>query len=79
MKHIRFHYKSKYSWFPYLNQPLVGVASYKRSTSENIVYLDADLLIVGEPDQLLLNEEEDFLACTPDKMDGTTELKDATD
>lgn len=44
VKHIRFHYKSKYSWFPYLNKPLSVVAASKHSTSEQIAYLDADLL-----------------------------------
>lgn len=79
VKHIRFHYKSKYSWFPYLNKPLSVVAASKHSTSEQIAYLDADLLIVGEPDKLLLNEGEDFLACTPDQMGGTTGPEDPTE
>jgi hypothetical protein len=51
------------------------MATSKHSTSVKMVYLDAALLIVSQPDQVLLNEGENFLACTPDKMDGTTRKK----
>lgn len=76
VKYIRSHDTSKYTWFPYLNKPLSVVAAAEYSTSEEIVYLDADLLITGEPDLLQLNEGEDFLACTPDQIGGTTGPED---
>lgn len=79
VEHIRYRYNSKYSWFPYLNKPLSVVAAAEHSNAEQIVYLDADLLIVGEPDKLVLNPGEDFLACTTDKMGGTTGAEDSTE
>ncbi|HAA28593.1 MAG TPA: hypothetical protein DCE56_14050 [Cyanobacteria bacterium UBA8553] len=76
VQYIRSHQQSKYSWFPYLNKPLCLTIAEKHSTCEQMIYLDADLLIVGEPDKLILNNEEDFLACTPDQIGGTTGPED---
>ena len=76
VQHIRSHEQSKYTWFPYLNKPLCLAVAEKHSSSEQMVYLDADLLIVDEPEKLILNNGEDFLACTPDKIGGTTGPED---
>ena len=76
VQYIRSHQQSKYSWFPYLNKPLCLTIAEQHSTSEQMIYLDADLLIVGEPEKLILNNGEDFLACTPDQIGGTTGPED---
>ena len=72
VEYIRFQAKSKYSWNKFMNKPFALVAAQERSTSECISWLDSDLLFVGEPDLLNLNQEEDFLACTPDSIGATS-------
>ncbi len=72
VEYLHFQAKSPYPWFKYLNKPNALVAVEERSTSEYIGWLDSDLLFVGEPDQLILNDGEDFVACASDKNIGTT-------
>jgi lipopolysaccharide biosynthesis glycosyltransferase len=76
VEYLRLHENSRYSWNKFLNKPYALVAVDKHTTSECIAWLDSDLLILGAPDQLILNEAEDFLACAPDKNIGTTGQKD---
>jgi len=76
VEYLRFHPKNQYSWFKFLNKPYALVAAEERSTSEAICWLDSDLLIVGEPDKLILNEGEDFLGCASDKEMGTAGPED---
>jgi lipopolysaccharide biosynthesis glycosyltransferase len=76
VQYIRSHEKSNYPWFPYLNKPACLVVAERHTDSEQIAYLDADLLIVGEPNQLILQEQEGFVACTPDQIGGTTGTDD---
>jgi hypothetical protein len=40
--------------------------------TEFIAWLDSDVLVLGEPSQLLLAHDEDFAACAPDRTIGTT-------
>ena len=70
VKYLRCHEKREYSWYPFLNKPCALIAAEKHSTSEHIAWLDSDLLIVVEPNQMSLNEGEDFLACASDKNFG---------
>jgi hypothetical protein len=72
VEYIRFQAKNQYTWMPYLNKPNALIEVEKRSTSELIGWLDSDLLFLGEPDQLILNDGEDFVACAADKNVGTT-------
>ena len=65
-----------YSWNNYMNKPHAILAVNERSKSEAIGWLDSDLLFVNEPDQLNLRADESFLACTPDRIGGTTGLID---
>jgi hypothetical protein len=67
-----------YSWNHFMNKPHAILAIDERSNrSEAIAWLDSDLLFVREPDQLNLSAGESFLACTPDRIGGTTGLTDA--
>ncbi|MDJ0674964.1 MAG: hypothetical protein QNJ36_06225 [Calothrix sp. MO_167.B42] len=77
VQHIRYQAQNKYSWKAFLNKHYALVAAEERSKSECIGWLDSDLLILDEPDQLILKEEEDFLACSPDGCGGTTGSGDA--
>lgn len=79
VEYIRFQAKNPYTWMPYLNKPNALLAVEKRATTEFIGWLDSDLLFLGEPDLLILNQEEDFVACAADKNLGTAGLGDPYD
>jgi hypothetical protein len=68
--------KNKYSWNKFLNKLSALIAVEKVAKTECISWLDSDLLIVGEPDQLTLNEGENFTACGSDKNVATTGTED---
>ncbi|NJP10886.1 MAG: hypothetical protein HC866_16570 [Leptolyngbyaceae cyanobacterium RU_5_1] len=68
VKHLRVSKKLEYDWFPYTNKPRSLVIAEPYITSEFVGYLDADLLILNEPNQFLLNDGEDFAACVTEKL-----------
>jgi hypothetical protein len=76
VKYLYFQKNDKYAWNKFLNKPSALVAVEELAQTECIGWLDSDLLIVDEPDQLTLNQEESFLACASDKNIGTTGLQD---
>ena len=77
VKYICSYPKSRYSWFKFLNKPYALVTAEEHITSDSICWLDSDLLILGEPDKLILNDGEDFLGCASDKEMGTSGPGDA--
>ncbi len=76
VNHIRCNPQTNYSWLAFLNKPLALIAAEEHITSESVCWLDSDLLILGEPEQLILAEGEDFVACAPDRNIGTTGVGD---
>jgi hypothetical protein len=76
VKYIRYRFKSKYSWFKFLNKPLALFAAEEHVVSDSVCWLDSDLLILDEPEQLVLNSGEDFLGCASDKEQGTSGSED---
>ena len=79
VNHIRCHPQSNYSWLNFFNKPLALVAAEEYITSESVCWLDSDVLILGEPEQLILNEAEDFVACASDKNIGSAGVQDPQD
>lgn len=71
VEYLRHHTQNPYRWFKFLNKPLALSLAESYSQSEAICWLDSDLLFLGEPDQLFLQEGEDFLGCASDKEMGT--------
>ena len=67
---------ARYSWNNFMNKPHAILAVDERAQSEAIGWLDSDLLFVNEPDELNLRADESFLACTPDRIGGTTGVTD---
>lgn len=63
---------SQYSWNNFINKPCAVMAVNERAKTEAIGWLDSDILFVGEPDQLGLQADESFLACTSDQIGATT-------
>ncbi|WP_300634085.1 glycosyltransferase [Mastigocoleus sp. MO_188.B34] len=79
VNHIRCNPRTNYSWLGFLNKPLALVAAEERITSESVCWLDSDILILGEPEELILKEGEDFVACASDKNIGSVGLEDPQD
>lgn len=67
---------SKYSWNNFMNKPNAILAVDEQVKTEAVAWLDSDLLIVGEPSELVLQSDESFLACTADQIGATTGLND---
>lgn len=76
VKHIRFQADNPYSWKGFLNKHFALAAAEEYSDSEFIGWLDSDLLIVDEPNCLILEKGEDFAACASDKNIGTVGPED---
>jgi hypothetical protein len=73
VKHIRATASQQYAWFNYFNKPLALVSAEEHIRTESVGFLDSDLLIVKEPEQLELAPGEDLLAFPmPLKEMGTT-------
>jgi hypothetical protein len=72
VRHVRYRYKGGFTWFQFLNKPLALIAGEEVTTTETVCWLDSDILVVGEPEQLILGANEDFAACASDKEMGTT-------
>ncbi|MBW4516565.1 MAG: hypothetical protein KME11_15250 [Timaviella obliquedivisa GSE-PSE-MK23-08B] len=79
VQHLRFQSHNQYIWFNFINKPSALLAAEQHSTTEAICWLDSDLLIVGEPSELILQPGEDFLACASDKNIGTAGADDPFD
>ena len=64
--------RTPFAWYKYLNKPLATMAVEDRATTEQVTWLDADLLFTREPAELELAPGEDFAACASDKNVGST-------
>jgi hypothetical protein len=60
-----------YSWMDFYNKPLAVDAAETEATTELVAFLDADILIVGEPEQMALAGVEDFAASATNKTVGS--------
>jgi len=75
--HLRSHSKSSYTWFNFLNKPLALVTAENCITTSSIAWMDSDLLILSEPEELILSPNEDFLGFPVEfKEMGTSGLGD---
>ncbi len=70
--YLRVPATSKYAWYNFMNKPAALLAAQKAVTVDSMIWLDADILIVGEPWDLLLGLHEDFAACPTEKNVATT-------
>jgi len=52
----------QYGWFNYFNKPVALSCAEKIVTTEQICWLDGDMIWTGEPSELILGENEDFAA-----------------
>jgi hypothetical protein len=56
----------RYSWFKFLNKPLSLLMAQDIVKSPVICWLDSDIIVVAEPTELMLRNDEDIVACPSD-------------
>jgi hypothetical protein len=70
---VKAHHTSVgYRWNHFINKPTAILAVDEICNTEAVAWLDSDLLIVDEPREFHLAAGENFLACTSDRLGGTT-------
>ena len=67
---------NSYAWYPLMNKPLTLLEVARRSDAEQICFIDSDMIVMGEPNLLLLDDQTDFTACAPDKNIGSANEED---
>jgi hypothetical protein len=79
IRYLQFNQPTEYEWFPYLNKPRSLVIAEPHIKTELVGYLDADVIVVGEPNQFILQEGEDFAGCVTDAIGGSKGSDDPLD
>lgn len=79
VKHVRFQPDNPYDWKGFMNKHYSMAAIEEECDTELLGWLDSDLLILGEPEGLLLADDEDIVACASDKNIGSTGPDDPFD
>jgi hypothetical protein len=79
VRYVKFTSGEKFSWNNFMNKPNALCLAEKEVNTEFLAWLDSDILILAEPEQLLLTGEEAFAACAPDKNVGTSGPQDIND
>jgi len=72
VKYIRRNHNNDYSWYPYTNKALAAKVADEEAQTDQIFWLDSDVLVVRPPEELELNENEDFAICSVDKNVGSS-------
>ena len=75
--YVRRRLTRKYSWYSFLNKPLSLNIAEEMINAELVMWLDADVLVTGEPSPLALAPRIDFGACPSDRNLGSTAPSDA--
>jgi hypothetical protein len=70
--HLRVKADSNYAWYNFTNKPAALLAAEAVKKVDQVIWLDADLLVVSEPADVLLKPGEDFTACPTEKNVATT-------
>lgn len=61
-----------HGWYAYINKTRALILAEAEVPTEFVGWLDADLLVTGEPSELLPRAGEDVTACSSDNAGGTT-------
>jgi hypothetical protein len=67
----RINPENRYRWMNFYNKPLAMAAAEEEATTEQLGFLDGDVLVLGEPEEFALAPDEDFTAAAPDKTLGS--------
>jgi hypothetical protein len=70
--YIRQDLGHPYSWYCYMNKALAAMIAEEYASTEQIIWLDSDTLVIAEPELLWLEPDIDFAICSTDKNVGTS-------
>jgi len=76
VEYLNLRPPNRYSWYPLMNKPLTLLEVRKRTDARQIAFIDSDMIVIGEPNLLLLDDDTDFTACAPDKNIGSAGEED---
>ncbi|MGQ9921890.1 MAG: hypothetical protein ACUVRZ_11260 [Desulfobacca sp.] len=79
VRYVRYAAQEEFAWNNFMNKPHALVLAEREAETPCLAWLDSDILILSEPDQLALRPDEAFAACAPDKNVGTAGPGDAND
>jgi hypothetical protein len=77
--YVRSHPRNRYAWLPYLNKYFCLKSAEERAGDGNVAWVDSDMIVMREPDELELADDEDIASCPRDKNIGTTGPADEFD
>ena len=66
VRHVQVRPKTRYVWHHYMNKAQAVMAVEEMVDTESILWIDSDIIVLREPNQLELPEATDFLASAPD-------------
>ena len=64
--------RSRWDWYPYMNKGLAAQLAEDYVHTEQVLWLDSDVILVSEPTSLVLGPGEDFACCAVDKNAGSS-------
>jgi hypothetical protein len=70
--YIRRDLRHSLSWYGFMNKPIAVLLAEEYTSTEQLIWLDSDVLIAAEPELLWLEPDIDFAACPTDKNVGTS-------
>jgi len=79
VRYVRFAGAERFSWNNFMNKPNALLIAEREADTDFIAWLDSDILVLGEPGQMILAAEDAFAACAPDKNVGTSGAQDVND
>jgi hypothetical protein len=79
VQHWRVRGRNKHAWFGFLNKPCALEVVEERVATPLLAWLDGDILVVREPTEFALRDDEDFAACAFDRNIGSTGPEDPFD
>jgi len=71
VKYVSRRIPNRYVWYPYTNKALAALMGDEIATSEQLIWLDSDVLVVNDLNELVLGASEDFAICSVDKNIGS--------
>lgn len=74
--YVRRNLRNSWDWYIYMNKALAAAIGEELATTDQILWLDTDCLIVSEPAPLLLGPDEDIACCSVDKNVGSSGPED---
>jgi hypothetical protein len=66
VRHIQIHPKTDYVWHHYMNKAQAVMAAEREVTTDQILWIDSDIIFLREPNDLELPPGIDFAASAPD-------------